>query len=168
MNRRTDYRIGSIRLRQPQLDDMAAVVRNLRKSDLLDIIAVTAASPSEAIALSMDHADRCYAVDEGGVCIALMGRGRADKNDVANVWLLGTERFGEMLRRGQAKHSREGLQFLLADLKGAYCILPSDNVGDVRWLRWLGFRVVAELHNFRGRGYRCLLMARGVAPEGSA
>lgn len=168
MSPRDDHRIGFMRLRQPGPDDIATVVRGLRKSDLLDIIAVTAASPTEALALSMKHAERCYAVEAGGVCIALTGRGYPNSHDVANVWLLGTERFGEILRGGQARYSLEGLEFLLEGLQGAYCVLPADNAGDVRWLRWLGFRVVEELENFRGRGYRCLIMARGVAPDPAA
>jgi hypothetical protein len=164
VNLEKDFWIGPFRLRAPQANDIEAVVSDMRKSDLLDIVAVTAASPFQALALNIQNAERCYSVDHEGRCIAIAGRGRSDGRGLADVWMLGTERFGTLLRQGLAKHSNEGRDMLLAGLKGGYCILPAYNSGDVRWLRWLGFRVVATLPDFRSRGYECLIMARGASP----
>lgn len=149
--------VGPFLMRPVRPSDIDEVVGDLRKSDLLDIVALTPAPPHVALIRSLQYSLRTVAIEKDGRCLALAGRQPADPLG-AGIWLIGTEGFGEALMLGGLRHTRKGFDHLRGTEARLYNYVPQLNVTDLKWLNWLGFKPVEAIRNFRGRGYTCIRM----------
>lgn len=159
-------RIGPFILRPATPADVDPVVQDLRKTDLLDIIAATSAPPHAALFRSLETSVARFAVEIDGRCVAITGRQRRDQTGAAGIWLIGTEGFDAALTGGGLRYCRQGFEIIRGGEPCLYNYVPRLNTVDIQWLRWLGFEPTGAVSNFRGRGYTCIRMQWGqVAPS---
>lgn len=146
----------------PNRNDATFVAENLRASDLIDVRAATSMDPVKAVLLTYERAHRRYGYFHEGECFAIAGIEWSGRPGEASAWLLGTPVLDRLLANGGLKASRREAGLLLRDVPCAFNFVPASNLATLRWLEWLGFKVVRALPNFRGLGVDCVEVRRGA------
>lgn len=99
--------------------------------------------PQAALALSVARSEAAYALVAGGDVLCVWGyRTRSVLGGGVDMWLLGG---GGVRERGRAfaRESRAVLAGVLADFTSIRVLVWVYHASAVRWLRWLGFRMLA-------------------------
>lgn len=132
---------AKVTMRYPTDDDMAYVSEHMRRSDILEIEAISGLSPLEAVRQSVMASDRAYCftacIDGEPVCIggcSPLGL----LSDIGIIWLLGTEqltRYAKLLTRD----CRRGIDAMLDKWPILTNIIDVRSTQTIRWLRLVGF-----------------------------
>lgn len=131
-----------IRVVPARLSHARSIARRLRKADLDEVVASSKKSPFEALKFSMEKSAEAWTMIVNGRPEVMFGVG--DLNILAGVgapWLLGTDAFERhyvAILRGSVKWTRQ--------LFSRYSVLrnfvDARNSASLRYLRWLGFRIL--------------------------
>lgn len=125
--------------------DAEYLAPNLRKADLLELQAnpsLKGMAPAEALHKSVMESDDCYVIKEIETCeqICLFGVKRVTE-DVGMVWLVGSDR----IKKHQVEFLKNGKTWLAGlhnTSKILYNCVHEDNKLHIKWIRWMGFKVV--------------------------
>ena len=131
---------------------LETIAANLRQSDVEEVKASSALPPRDALFASHALSTHAYVVhsQEGGP-IAVFGAAPHPLPGVGIVWMLGTDGI-----RGEAYSIAKQTRPYLDELNAAYPILwnfiDARNSVSMRWLRWGGFKVLADHPNHGPQG----------------
>lgn len=131
---------------------LETIAANLRQSDVDEVKASSALPPRDALFASFALSTHAYVIlSRGGGPIAVFGAAPHPLPGVGIVWMLGTDG----IRREAYSIARSTRRYL-DELSEAYPILwnfiDARNAVSMRWLRWGGFKVLADHPNHGPEG----------------
>lgn len=125
---------------------------NMRQSDIDEVRASSALSPTEAIhtSLALSSVAFCVVSDTHGPC-AIFGAAPGGLPGLGIVWMLGTD---GLRHEGYsiAKQTRSYFDQLNAEYPILWNYIDGRNSLSMRWLRWGGFELLAEHPNHGPEG----------------
>ena len=134
--------------------DCVEIARNLRESDLAEIIAGGHHDPLLCLMDCYERTEKPMTGTWDGVPICIFGvsrirhrffddQGKWCPRGMGAPWLLGTDGIG-MARWAFLKHSRGWLEEISSDYDLLWNRVHSRNSVHIRWLKWLGFHFGGE------------------------
>lgn len=141
--------------RQATQLDCFTLSRKLRQADLDEIQASSGSTPYLALLRGLEHSAECYTILRSEAVyepLAMFGVVSMDQNPaVGQVWFLGSDEIKthsmEFLRKskGWIENFHSGYPVL-------YNNIDARNTVHIKWLQWLGFQFINELHNYGYEG----------------
>lgn len=142
---------------------MVDLAANLRPQDLDEIEATSGGDPAETLVASVMLSDRAWVVLVDEEPALVFGRAPTGTPQDSLVWLMGSplmDRAG--VRTFILRRFRPYLAALHADCRRLWNLIDARNAVSLRWLEWLGFRVV-EAHPAAGREARLFYTFERIA-----
>jgi len=135
----------------PWLDRIAA---NMRKQDVEEVRASSAIPIHDILPRSVSISSHGWVItsDKTGEPIAVFGAAPLALPRMGAAWMLGTDGI-EDEALSIARHSRRYMDEMQADYDLLWNYIDARNEVSMRWLKWIGFRLVS-LHPFHGRERR--------------
>jgi hypothetical protein len=121
---------------------------NLRQSDLDEIRAMTGSDPNDAVWSSLGISTHAFMVlDMDGTPVAVFGAAPHPLPGVGVVWMVGTD---DVARLGFsiARNTRPYFDTLNDAYRILWNYIDDRNKLSMKWLRWGGFRLLAEKPEF--------------------
>jgi hypothetical protein len=125
---------------------------NMRQSDIDEVQASSTLSPREALRASLALSTHAYCVESDTVGpVAMFGAAPHPLPGVGVVWMLGTDGI-----RQEGYSIAKATRRYFDELNAAYWMLwnfiDARNAVSMRWLRWGGFKLLAEHPNHGPEG----------------
>jgi len=135
--------------------DCLALSRNLRQADLDEIQAASGVMPHLALLRGFEQSSHCYTIVRPEAVyepLAMFGVVSMALNpSVGQVWFLGSDEIKlhsmEFLRK-----SKGWVHNFHTEYPVLYNNIDSRNTVHIKWLQWLGFQFINELHNYGHEG----------------
>lgn len=128
-------------MRVPTEADIAYVSEHMRRSDILEINAISELSPFEALRQSIKVSDRAFSfvacIDDEPVCIGGCSPSGL-LSDIGIIWLLGTDKltcYAKLL----TCDCRRGIDIMLDRWPVLTNMIDLRSTQTIRWLKLLGF-----------------------------
>lgn len=127
------------------LEHAELMSQHLRAADVREMWAQAAWSPHDATTFSFQSSRESYSVmcDDSDVPILMFGicnpRSHIDGRQV--IWLLATDR-AEEIKKPFLKECAQYMNLMAAG-SNVYNYVMADNFASLRWLKWLGFSIMA-------------------------
>lgn len=100
--------------------------------------------PEEGLLLSYENSEEAYTVlmSDSDIPVMMFGISRRQSvfDNARSVWLLGTDRVGEIKKRFLKDCA--GYFYMLTAGKTVYNYVLKDHHASLRWLKWLGFSIM--------------------------
>lgn len=135
--------------------DCSILAKRLRQEDLDEIQAASGVTPQLALRRGLEHSAECYTIIRPEAVyepLAMFGVVSMDQNPaVGQVWFLGSDEIKthsmEFLRK-----SKGWIENFHAGYPVLYNNIDARNTVHIKWLQWLGFQFINELHNYGYEG----------------
>ena len=115
------------------------IIKNLRRSDILEAIAVTGGSYDVAVRISVLLSDVCLSGLCEGIPVCLFGVVPASMVERSGrIWLVGTDNI-DKYKLTFLRENRRLVKDLLNGYDLLYNYVDCRNKTAIKWLRWLGF-----------------------------
>ena len=133
------------------IEDAAAIARNIRECDRLELLASTRLSPEKAIKTSIELSAACWTAEKDGVPIAVFGVCAIDMlAGVGSPWLLASKDCDSVIVPF-VKLTRVYIPVMLKLFPVLENMVDVRNTKSIRWLKRLGFTFYApEPHAYSG------------------
>tara|TARA_R100001509_G_scaffold74845_2_gene41854 strand:+ start:2182 stop:2637 length:456 start_codon:yes stop_codon:yes gene_type:complete len=123
--------------------DLDSMSTRLREADKKEVEASGGYQPEEALRLSYESSDTCFAFGSPEDVWAMFGVTTMFDN-VGAIWLLGTDAI-DTNPIAFLRWSRRFLPFLLEPYDMVCNLVHAENTVHIKWLRWLGFAFIRKV-----------------------
>lgn len=135
--------------------DCFILSKRLRQADLDEIQAASGVTPHLALRRGLEQSSECYSIIRPEAAyepLAMFGVVSVALNpSVGQVWFLGSDEIRlhsmEFLRK-----SKGWVHNFHASYPVLYNNIDARNTTHIKWLQWLGFQFINELHNYGYEG----------------
>jgi len=128
-------------------DDVLALAPRLRQADIDEVKAASGLDPLTALTLSLQISPLCFTVFGDGLQLAMFGAKPEDNPTIGRIWMLGSDEIHDH-RFGFLRKSREWVDYLQERHPLLYNYIDARNTVHIRWLQWLGFSFINEVHGY--------------------
>lgn len=133
--------------------DAEIIASDIRPEDAEEIDAASGLSAVDALLAGFQRSTECFTIyreDAAKTPLAMFGYGITEPNLCGIIWLLGAN--GLMRHRYEfLRKSHYWVDYMQSKIPLAYNIVYEKNVVHIKWLQWLGFKLIKRHSNF---GYR--------------
>lgn len=108
----------------------------LRQADILELLASTGTTPSDAIDVSLEVSEIAWVIKHEGKIEGVFGLSKGDGCGIP--WLLLTDKVNEF-RHAFLKYSWDVIEIMLSRYEILTNFVDSRHTEAIKWLKWLGF-----------------------------
>ena len=137
--------VPGIVVRPSTNEDVQYLAHHLRKDDLNEITASTGRTPVMALGYGLVNSERCMTVEYRGKPAAMFGVVPSQTHNprLGAVWMVGTDEI-PMFTTTFLRQSKAWLDEVSRGYDVVGNFVDERNVSHVRWIKWMGFTVVAR------------------------
>lgn len=128
-------------------EDVLALAPRLRQADIDEVKAASGLDPETALILSHQVSSECFTVFGGCNQIAMFGVKQEDNPSIGRIWMLGSDEIHDH-RFGFLRRSKAWVDHLQDRYPILYNYIDARNTVHIRWLQWLGFSFINEVHGY--------------------
>lgn len=125
--------------------DVTYIAEFMREADRAEIRSHSGREPLEALSFAFAECPRRWTIEVDGRPAAMFGVYRS--GDIGQPWMLGTD----LLVRAQwwfLRRSRKWLPVIAQGCDYLANVVDCRNTVHIRWIQWMGFRIVARVPEF--------------------
>lgn len=138
-------RFGSIEIRELTTVTPPALTGPLRRSDILDIAAVTKRNPYQAVLASWLAASHRYAIYYLDQCVGVAGLELLEPSGHAVIWMVGSADLDRALRHSSLRTWKMILLSMSKSADTVSNLIWKENQNTIEWLKLIGFEETAQM-----------------------